>query len=83
MKKIKAMVRSGKKVGLLDHMGGGNLGDDATFDAVMQNIQKRWPDSVIVAFSMNPSDTQRRQDFRSTHSGARPGISAISRWTVA
>lgn len=59
------MVRSGKKVGLLDHMGGGNLGDDATFDAVMQNIQKRWPDSEIFAFSMNPSDTHRRHGVHS------------------
>jgi len=48
------------KIGLLNHMGGGNLGDDATQDAVMENIKSRWPDAEIFGFSMNPSDTQAR-----------------------
>jgi polysaccharide pyruvyl transferase WcaK-like protein len=54
------MVRGPKKIGLLDHMGGGNLGDDTTQTAVMDNIKRRWPDSVICGFSMNPPDTQSR-----------------------
>ncbi len=54
------MLASGQRIGLLDHLGGGNLGDDATFAAVMQNIKSRWPDSVIVGLSMNPSDTEAR-----------------------
>src|SRR5713226_310002 len=53
-------VRAPKKIGLLHHVGGGNLGDDASLDAVMHNIKSRWPDSVIFGFSMNPSDTQTR-----------------------
>jgi len=52
-----AMVR---KIGLLNHMGAGNLGDDATQDAVMQNVRRRWPDAEIVIFSMNPADTSSR-----------------------
>lgn len=41
-------------------MGGGNLGDDATQDALLQNIKRRWPDAAIFMFSMNPRDTQDR-----------------------
>ncbi len=60
-----AAARLPKKIGLLDHLGGGNLGDDATLDAVMQNIKSRWPDAEIFGFSMNPSDTQIRHGIRS------------------
>jgi polysaccharide pyruvyl transferase WcaK-like protein len=59
------MIRGPKKIGLLDHTGNGNLGDDATQTAVMDNIKKRWPDSVICGFSMNPSDTQSRHGIPS------------------
>jgi hypothetical protein len=38
-----------RKIGLLNHMGGGNLGDDATQDAVIENIKRRWPEAVILA----------------------------------
>ena len=38
-----------RKIGLLNHMGGGNLGDDATQDAVIENIKRRWPEAVIWA----------------------------------
>ncbi len=49
-----------KTIGLLDHMGGGNLGDDATQEAAMQNIRNRWPDAVLYTFSMNPDDSESR-----------------------
>ncbi len=50
----------GRKIGLLNHMSGGNLGDSATQDVVIQNIVSRWPDSEIFGFSMNPNDTRSR-----------------------
>jgi polysaccharide pyruvyl transferase WcaK-like protein len=53
------------KIGLLHHVGGGNLGDDATLDAVAGNINRRWPNAELVAFSMNPDDTERRHRIRS------------------
>jgi polysaccharide pyruvyl transferase WcaK-like protein len=59
------MTRVSKNIGLLDHLGGGNLGDDATLDAVMQNIEMRWPGAEISAFSMNPTDTRRRHGIPS------------------
>jgi len=48
------------KIGLLDHMGGGNLGDDATQAAVISKIKNRWPDADIYGFSLNPDDTRTR-----------------------
>jgi len=48
------------KIGLFHHVGGGNLGDDATLAAVAENIKRRWPDARIVALSMNPRDTETR-----------------------
>jgi len=54
------MIQAATKIGLLNHVGGGNLGDDATLDAVAGNIKRRWPNVEIVAFSMNPDDTETR-----------------------
>jgi polysaccharide pyruvyl transferase WcaK-like protein len=59
------LTQAGTKIGLLDHVGGGNLGDDATLDAVAGNIKRRWPNAEIVAFSMNPDDTETRHGIRS------------------
>ncbi len=42
-----AMIR----IALLDHIGGGNLGDETTQTAVIQGIKKRWPDSEICSVS--------------------------------
>lgn len=53
------------KVALLHHTGGGNLGDDATMQAVICNITRRWPQAEITAFSMNPRDTAARHGIRS------------------
>lgn len=51
------------KIGLLDHMGYGNLGDAATQDALIGNIRKRIRDATFVGFSLNPEDTRRRHDI--------------------
>jgi polysaccharide pyruvyl transferase WcaK-like protein len=53
-------LAAGPKIGLLDHMGGGNLGDDATQTAVISKIKHRWPDADIYGFSLNPDDTHTR-----------------------
>jgi polysaccharide pyruvyl transferase WcaK-like protein len=52
--------RPSAKIALLHHTGGGNLGDDASIESVIQNIRGRWPEATITAFSMNPGDTARR-----------------------
>lgn len=48
------------KIGLLDHMGYGNLGDAATQDVVIESIRKRVPNAQIVGFSLIPDDTTKR-----------------------
>lgn len=53
------------RLGLLHHVGGGNLGDDATLEAVAASIRERCPQAEIIAFSMNPDDTERRHAIRS------------------
>jgi polysaccharide pyruvyl transferase WcaK-like protein len=51
------------KIGLLDHMGYGNLGDAATQEALIANIKQRLPDTEIVGFSLNPDDTRKRHNI--------------------
>ncbi len=53
------------RIGLLHHVGGGNLGDDATLASVAGNIRQRWPRAEIIALSMNPSDTEARHGIAS------------------
>jgi len=48
------------KIGLLDHMGYGNLGDAATQDVAIANIRKRRPSAQLVGFSFVPADTAMR-----------------------
>ena len=54
------MTRGPVVIGLLDHMGYGNLGDAAIQDVVIANIRKRIPDARLVAFSFVPDDTAPR-----------------------
>lgn len=53
------------RIGLLDHLGHGNLGDEATLTAFMQNIKTRWPDAAFVGLSLNPFDTRQRHGIPS------------------
>jgi polysaccharide pyruvyl transferase WcaK-like protein len=59
------LTNTDAKIALLDHVGGGNLGDDATLDAVAGGIKRRWPNAEIIALSMNPDDTETRHGIRS------------------
>jgi polysaccharide pyruvyl transferase WcaK-like protein len=54
------MIQTSKKVGLLHHVGGGDHGEEASFQAVVQNVRKRWPEAEIFGFSMNPDDTRAK-----------------------
>ena len=59
------VAKLSRRIGLLHHMGGGNLGDDGTFEAVIQNIKSRWPEAAMIGLSMNPDDTRRRHGLPS------------------
>jgi polysaccharide pyruvyl transferase WcaK-like protein len=56
--------RAFKKIGLLDHMGYGNLGDAAVQEAFIANIKKRLPNAVLIGFSLNPEDTRNRHNIK-------------------
>jgi polysaccharide pyruvyl transferase WcaK-like protein len=53
------------RIGLLDHMGYGNLGDAATQEALIAHIRLRLPEAQIVGFSLNPVDTEKRHGIPS------------------
>jgi len=57
--------RPGQKIriGILDHMGYGNLGDTATQDVVLMNVRRRLPGAEIIAFSYDPDDTCRHHQI--------------------
>lgn len=57
--------RASARIALLHHAGGGNLGDDAIIDSIVNNIRHRWPEATIGAISMNPEDTQKRHGIAS------------------
>jgi polysaccharide pyruvyl transferase WcaK-like protein len=63
--RIDGVMGVNAKIGLLHHVGGGNLGDGATLEAVADNIKWRRPNAEIVAFSMNPRDTEIRHGIKS------------------
>jgi polysaccharide pyruvyl transferase WcaK-like protein len=51
-------------IGLLEHCGSGNLGDDATVAAVLGQIRRRWPHASLIGLSLNPYDSQRRHKIQ-------------------
>jgi len=56
------MSTSYKTIGLLDHMGFGNMGDAAVQEAFITNIRRRVPSARLIAFSLFPDDTQKRHN---------------------
>jgi polysaccharide pyruvyl transferase WcaK-like protein len=48
------------KIGVFGHYGRKNLGDEATIQAVIQNIKLRIPEASIIGFSIKPEDTTIR-----------------------
>jgi hypothetical protein len=53
-------VKTPMRVGLLDHLGYGDLGEAATQDVVIANIKKRLPDAQLVGLSLIPDDTTKK-----------------------
>jgi polysaccharide pyruvyl transferase WcaK-like protein len=71
-REVQARARGGFKhlsgncvIGLLDHLGHGNLGDEATFTTFMSNIKTRVPGAKFVGLSLNPVDTFSRHGIPS------------------
>lgn len=54
-----------RRIGIMGHYNGRNLGDECLVAAVIQNIRARSPGAEIVGFSLNPADTERRHGIPS------------------
>lgn len=52
--------QSNKKIGVIFHGGTRNLGDEALFATVVQNVRRRIPNAEVIGFTINPEDTTRR-----------------------
>lgn len=57
------MNREYKTVGLMDHMGYGNMGDAAIQEAFIANIKSRLPGVRLIGFSLYPDDTRKRHNI--------------------
>lgn len=49
-----------RKIGVFNHAGTKNLGDEALLAALVQNVRRRMPDAEIIGFTINPDDTRQR-----------------------
>jgi polysaccharide pyruvyl transferase WcaK-like protein len=49
-----------RTIGVLGHVGNGNLGDEAIMAATFQNIREQCPGAAIRAFTIVPEDTEAR-----------------------
>jgi len=52
-----------KRIGLMDHMGWGNMGDAAIQESFIVNIKRRLPHATLVGFSLYPDDTRSRHNI--------------------
>ena len=52
--------RGAPRIGILGHVGNGNLGDEAIIAAVIESIRRRVPAADICCFTSNPADTRAR-----------------------
>jgi polysaccharide pyruvyl transferase WcaK-like protein len=56
----RASATGGARIALLEHSGTGNLGDDASVEAALQQIMSRWPDAAIIGLSLDPEYSESR-----------------------
>ncbi len=61
-----------KRIGVLGPFGFGNLGDAAIQRAMIQHLQKHFPDAEIYGYSMNPADTEERHGIKTFPVTRRP-----------
>jgi polysaccharide pyruvyl transferase WcaK-like protein len=48
------------RISFYGNFGAGNLGNEATLQAVIEQILRRWPDGQLVCFCTNPQDVRTR-----------------------
>jgi polysaccharide pyruvyl transferase WcaK-like protein len=58
------------RVSFYGHFGAGNLGNECTLQAVIEQTLQRWPDAQLLCFCTNPSDVRKRHNIAAFPSGA-------------
>ena len=51
------------KIGFYGNFGAGNLGNECTLQAVIEQTLRRWPDAQLLCFCTNPRDVQTRHNI--------------------
>ena len=57
-------LRAARRIVVFGNHGNGNLGDEATLQALIEQLRARLPEVEIVSFAMNPADTTARHRIR-------------------
>ena len=58
------------RISFYGNFGAGNLGNEATLEAVIQQILRRFPDGQLLCFCANPQDVRGRHNIAAFPSGA-------------
>ena len=51
------------RISFYGNFGAGNLGNEATLQAVIEQILRRWPDAQLLCFCTNPQDVRTRHNI--------------------
>jgi polysaccharide pyruvyl transferase WcaK-like protein len=51
------------RISFYGNFGAGNLGNECTLQAVIEEIRRRWPDAQLVCFCTNPQDVRTRHNI--------------------
>jgi polysaccharide pyruvyl transferase WcaK-like protein len=51
------------RISFYGNFGAGNLGNEATLQAVIEQIRQRWPDGELLCFCTNPQDVRTRHNM--------------------
>jgi polysaccharide pyruvyl transferase WcaK-like protein len=58
------------RISLYGNFGAGNLGNECTLHAVIEQILRCWPDAQLLCFCTNPEDVRSRHNVAALPSGA-------------
>jgi len=58
------------RISFYGNFGAGNLGNEATLQAVIEQILRRWPDGQLLCFCTNPEDVRTRHNIAAFPAGA-------------
>src|SRR5215472_16841792 len=51
------------RISFYGNFGAGNLGNESTLRAVIEQILRRWPDAQLLCFCTNPQDVRTRHNI--------------------